>query len=366
MSTDITELHQIREQLQKSHAELEVRIRDRTEELHRMGLIVSISDDAIISSGPDGRIVTWNHGAERIFGYSAAEMLGQTTFVLTPEGKRAETEEMKRRVRSGEDIHHHETVRVAKSGEPLEVLISVFALRDEEGKINGTCGVVRDITERKRSERRLQRLSWRLLRVQDEERRRIARDLHDSTAQALAALCMNLSALAREHPPLSAERRQQVLADSVSLAEQATSELRTTSYLLHPPLLDERGLPAALAWLVSGFSERSGIKVSLEISAELERMPVEVETALFRVVQESLHNVHRHSGSATVEIRLYRHEKELVLEVRDHGGGLPADTGDVFGVGIAGMRERLLQLGGTLVIESNQPGAAVIARLPIR
>jgi PAS domain S-box-containing protein len=366
MSTDITELHAIREELQHSHAALEVRMRDRAKELQRMGLIVAASDDAIISSDEHGKIVTWNPGAERIFGYTAAEMLGQETSTLTPEEKRAEADEMKARVRDGEEIHHLETVRVAKSGELLDVSISIFPLRDEQGVVTGTCGIVRDITERKRAERRLQLLSWRLLRVQDEERRRIARDLHDSTAQALAALCMNLSALARQNPPLTPERQQQVLADSVSLAEQATSELRTTSYLLHPPLLDERGLPAALAWLISGFSERSGVKVKVEISPELQRLPIEVETALFRVVQESLHNVHRHSGSKTVEVRLSSSETELMLEVRDHGGGLPVDQGEALGVGIAGMRERLLQLGGTLVIESNDPGAAVIARLPIR
>jgi signal transduction histidine kinase len=177
---------------------------------------------------------------------------------------------------------------------------------------------------------------------------------------------MNLSALAREATPLSEERRKHVLKDSVALAEQATSELRTTSYLLHPPLLDERGLPAALGWLVNGFAERSGIEVELEVAEDIERMSIEEETAIFRVVQESLHNVHRHSGSKTVNIQLRRDGSGLVLEVRDRGNGLTPQPGEAIGVGISGMKERLLQLGGTLDIESNHPGMAVIARLPIK
>jgi signal transduction histidine kinase len=189
--------------------------------------------------------------------------------------------------------------------------------------------------------------------------------LHDSTAQALAALSMNLSVLARETAPLPEERRRQVLADSAMLAEQVTSELRTTSYLLHPPLLDERGLPAALKWMVAGFSERSEIAVNLKIADEVERMPVEIETALFRVVQESLHNAHRHSGTKKVDIELAREGEGLVLEVRDYGCGLPTHSGEAIGVGISGMKERLLQLGGTLKIESMDPGTRVVARLPV-
>ena len=363
--TDITELHQIREELQRSHAALEVRMRDRTEELQRMARIVEISDDAVISSDREGRIVMWNRGAEQIFGYTAAEMIGQTSLVLTPAAQRSEALELRARVRAGENLHHFETVRVAKSGEMLEVSISVFGLCDDAGKVVGTSAVVRDISERKRAERRLQRLSWRLLSIQDEERRRLARDLHDSTAQSLAALAMNLSVLAREDSPLPDARRRQLLRDSMELAEQATGELRTTSYLLHPPLLDERGLPAALRWFAEGFAARSGIAVKLAIAPDLERVAPEVETAFFRVVQESLHNVHRHSGSQSVEIRLGVQTGVLVLEVRDGGRGLNPETNETPGVGIAGMKERLLQLGGTLEIEPNHPGTAVIARLPI-
>ncbi len=364
-STDITELHRMRVELQDSHADLELRIRDRTRELQRTARIVEVSDDAIVQADMEGRVVTWNRGAQELFGYTAAEMIGQTTLILAPENKRDEAEELKRRVFAGEDIHHFETMRVSKSGELLDVSLSIFGLRDDRGNITGTWGLVRNISDLKRAERRLQRLSWRLLRVQDEERRRIARDLHDSTAQSLAALSMNLSMLAREDAPLSEARRRQLLQDSMALADLATSELRTTSYLLHPPLLEESGLPAAIGWLVTGFSERSRIEVKLDITGEIERLPIEVETAFFRVVQESLHNVHRHSGSATAEIQLTRDETGLRLAVRDHGSGPPESLGEGIGVGIAGMKERMLQLGGMLTIEANHPGTTVIAWLPV-
>jgi signal transduction histidine kinase len=225
--------------------------------------------------------------------------------------------------------------------------------------------ILRDITERKSAERRLQRLSRRLLTVQDEERRRIARELHDSTAQTMAALSMQLSALAREDPPPSEARRRQLLADCRALADEATSELRTTAYLLHPPLLEERGLAAAITWFISGFAERSGLKVKLEIATDFARLPTDVETAIFRIVQESLHNVHRHSGSSRAEVSLTRREHSVVLKVRDYGRGPSAASAGELGVGIVGIRERLLQLGGTLAIEPADPGMVVLARLPV-
>ncbi|MEA3207116.1 MAG: two-component system, NarL family, sensor histidine kinase UhpB [Chthoniobacter sp.] len=362
--TDITELRRMREELQKANAELEERMRDRTAELQRMARLVAASDDAIISSTLDGRIDIWNRGAERLFGYTAAEMIGQTSLVLTPPELREEALCLKARVRAGEDVHHYETVRVAKSGEIIEVSLSVLGLRDAAGTINGTSAIIRDITERKRAERRLRRLSWRLLRMQDDERRRLARELHDSTAQTLAAICMNLSALANEEAAPSEARRRELLADALHLAEGATTELRSTAYLLHPPLLDERGLCAALRWYVNGFTARSRIVAELDLPPDLGRLAPEVEMTLFRVVQESLLNVLRHSGSPTVSIHLRTENGTLILEVRDRGRGLPAQDREVLGVGIAGMKERLLQLGGRLEITPNEPGTAVIARLP--
>jgi PAS domain S-box-containing protein len=363
--TDITELHQIRVELQRSHAALELRMRDRVAELQRMALIVENLDDAVVGSNYAGKITTWNRGAEKIFGYTAVEMIGQSSLVLTPEGKQEEARDIKQRARAGEEIHHFETIRIAKSGEPIEVSLSVVPLREAGGSVTGTFGIVRDITPHKRAERRLQNLSWRLLRIQDDERRRLARELHDSTAQAVAALAMNLTVLARTETPLPEERRRQLLLDSLQLAEQATSELRTTAYLLHPPLLEENGLPSALRWLAEGFAQRSGLAVALNIAPQIARQSPDVETALFRVAQESLHNVHRHAESPSVEIHLRMDGPALVLEVRDRGRGFAGESSEAPGVGIAGMRERLLQFGGTLLIEPNHPGTAVIARLPV-
>ncbi len=365
MSTDITELRQMREELEHSHAALEIRMRDRAADLQRMARIVENVDDAVITTDLEGRVILWNRGAEGVFGYTAGEMIGQPVLSLSPEPQREEAAQLLVQVQRGGEIHKHEIISMTKAGAPIEILVSASTLRDSDGTLCGMWAIVRDITDRKSAQRRLQRLSWRLLRTQDEERRRLARELHDSTAQTMAALAMKLSTLAREESPLSPERRNQVLEESLALAEQVTSELRTTSYLLHPPLLDERGLPAALGWLADGFEKRSGIKATLEIAPEIGRMPPEIETALFRVAQESLHNVHRHSGSQTVVVRLARKNGGLRLEVRDRGSGPPALAGDGLGVGIAGMRERLLELGGTLAIEPNHPGTAVIAQLSI-
>ncbi|HEV7866818.1 MAG TPA: sensor histidine kinase, partial [Chthoniobacteraceae bacterium] len=197
---------------------------------------------------------------------------------------------------------------------------------------------------------------------QDQERRRLARELHDATAQTLAALCMNLSALARNES--ATDRARRLIADSLELAEQATKELRSTAYLLHPPLLDESGLPAALRWFVEGLATRSNLKVELDLSPTIKRLTQEMETTFFRVLQESLMNVVRHSGSETATIRLHEDGEWITLEVRDRGRGFIPSRREVFGVGIAGMRERLSQLGGVLLIEPNDPGTAIVARLP--
>lgn len=215
-------------------------------------------------------------------------------------------------------------------------------------------------------ERSLRELSSRLLRTQDEERRRLARELHDSAGQILAAIGMNLSTVQDQAGSLPATARD-ALDESAELLQSATREIRTLSYLLHPPLLDEAGLNAALRWFVEGFEERSNIKVSLQMPQSESRLPQDVETAIFRIVQESLTNIHRHSGSETAQIRLARSSSGLTLEVSDRGRGIPAevmrrsDDKGRLGVGILGMRERVTQLGGTLDIESSD-GAGTIVR----
>jgi signal transduction histidine kinase len=217
----------------------------------------------------------------------------------------------------------------------------------------------------------LRDLSAQLLRVRDEEQRRIARHLHDSTGQTLAALLMNLHQLEREAQELSASVAK-TAAESATLAREVSDSVRTVSYLLHPPLLDEAGLKSALSWYAEGFEPRSGIKVHLEMASDFERQPLDVETAVFRIVQECLTNVHRHSGSRTVDIRVCQFAGGLALEVADTGTGIPAETlakistVGLPGVGLRGMRERVTALGGAFEIVSEGKGTTVKVAIPLQ
>jgi|KBSMisStaDraftv2_1062788.scaffolds.fasta_scaffold09052_2 signal transduction histidine kinase len=213
----------------------------------------------------------------------------------------------------------------------------------------------------------LRRLSSRLLRVQDEERRRIARELHDGLGQYLTAAKINLDVLARSDGDGGL-----YLREAQQLIDRAISDTRTLSHLLHPPLLDEAGFASAARWYVESFGKRCGIAVVLGIPDLHERLSSETETALFRILQEALTNVHRHSGSRSVEIHLTRNASSVVLSVQDHGKGVPPETlarfqkdGTNVGVGLAGMRERVKELGGSLVIESSSQGTLLRATLPI-
>jgi signal transduction histidine kinase len=220
-----------------------------------------------------------------------------------------------------------------------------------------------------RTNQNLRELSARLMQLQDDERRRIARELHDSVGQMLAALGMNLAAVGTDIERLT--KTANAVNDSAALVQELSREVRTISHLLHPPLLDEAGLASALHWYVEGFAERSKIKVDLEIPADFERLGRESETAIFRTVQECLTNIHRHSESSTARIRIAASDGHVSVEVEDRGKGIPpekqfelASTGTP-GVGIRGMRERLRQLGGSLDIHSNGKGTLIVARLPV-
>jgi len=212
-------------------------------------------------------------------------------------------------------------------------------------------------------------LSARLLQMQDEERRRIARELHDSAGQMVAALTMNIDQLKAVDGDTSEQAR--LLADSDAVLQNLNKELRTMSHLLHPPLLDEVGLSSALQWYVDGFAKRSGIATFLELEADFGRVNSDLEIAIFRLVQECLTNVHRHSGSLRAIVRLKRSDSAVLLEVQDEGHGIAPDkrslvlgSGPV-GVGLRGMRERVLQLGGTLHIDSGDGGTTIRAMFPI-
>jgi PAS domain S-box-containing protein len=489
-----------------------------------LAAIVGFSDDAIISKKLDGTITSWNKSAERLFGYTAEEAIGQHVTLIVPWERRSEQEEILRRLARGERVDHFETVRRRKDGTILDVSLAISPILDVEGKVTGASDVARDITEEKRIERALREseerfralvtassdmiyrmspswsemraldgrgfiadtgkpredwlneyihpddqplvlktireavetksvfrlehrvrrtdgtlgwtysravplldekgeivewfgaasdvtarreaeesyrklaqtldaqvrartleleqrnadvlrqagqvteLSRRLLHAQDEERRHIARELHDSAGQTLTVLGMSLAQLVqkagRSSPDLATDAE-----DIRELMQQLHREIRTTSYLLHPPLLDEIGLSSALSWYIDGLRERSDVVITLFVSEEIGRLPGDMELAIFRVVQECLTNIHRHSGSKTASISLARHSDAIVVEVRDSGSGISAQKLAELqyggsGVGIGGMHERVRQLGGELKIDSDGSGTRVSLTIP--
>lgn len=242
---------------------------------------------------------------------------------------------------------------------------------DDEGEPVRMVGFTTDITARKQRDEAMQLLTTRLLHLQDEERRRIARNLHDVTAQDLGAVVVNLAHLRRLVTDLKPEA-QTIVTESASLAEQVLQQIRTLSYLLHPPSLDEAGLASALRWYVEGFTKRSGIQVEIEITGMTRRLPLDIETALFRITQECLTNIHRHSGSSVATIRLIKTGQNVILLVKDKGSGMideaageTLDSIQSLGLGILGMRQRLRQFGGALELNSNEHGTEIIASVPI-
>jgi len=377
-----------------------------------VGLLASIvdsSDDAIVSKTLEGIITSWNGGAERLFGYTAKEAIGQPITMIIPLDRRDEETRILARLRQGQPIEHFDTVRVRKDGTKVEISLSISPVRDAAGKIIGASKIARDITERKRIERELSEseqrfrtladaldtqvqfrtqelrrrnaeilqqsdqlrdLSGRLMLAQDEERRRISRELHDSAGQHLAALGMGLARIeadAKRDPA----RLSKSIKDAQDLIQDLTREIRTTSYLLHPPMLDESGLTSALRWYIDGLAERSGISIELNIPDNLERLAPEVELAIFRLAQECLTNIHRHSESKTAVIRIAREADKIYAEVQDHGKGMSQERlaeiqSKGAGVGIRGMRERVRQSQGELTVDSNALGTKITAIFPAR
>ena len=387
----------------------DVTVRKRAERAAGLlAAIVDSSDDAIISKNLNGVITSWNKAAERLFGYTADEAIGQNITLIIPTDRRGEETEIIARIKRGERVDHFETVRIRKDRTLLDISLTISPVKDLNGNVTGASKVARDITDRKRAEQvlresesrlrtlsekldsevrartrelelrnadvlrqshQLRELSWQMLRIQDDERRHIARELHDSAGQLLTVLAMNLSTLSRK-----AQEKAPELAESADeareLVHQLTSEIRTNSYLLHPPLLDEEGLQSAVSWYVRGLAERSGLDIAFKISEGFGRLPREMELAVFRLVQESLTNIHRHSGSKRAEIEIFRTPEQVLLEVRDEGKGISREKlADIqsrgAGFGIRGMRERARQFDGELTIDSNGQGTLFRVTIPM-
>ena len=470
----------------------------RGEEAHnRLAAIVESSDDAIVSKRLDGTITSWNKAAERIFGYTASEAIGQPIYLIIPPDRNDEEKNILARIGRGERIDHFQTVRKHKDGTLLDVSVTISPVRDASGHLIGASKVARDITAQKRTEQALREseqryqaatdaspvMIWmsgtdklcyyfnkgwlsfvgrtlrqeagngwtenlhpddfercvqhyvsnfdaqlpfemeyrlrhhsgqyrwifdrgvprykpdgtfegyvggcldihdrkegaekvriadetlRLMKIQDEERRRIARELHDSAGQTLAVLGMSLAQLVRKAEVMAPELAKEG-KEIEEVVQQLHREIRTTSYLLHPPLLDETGLPSALNWYVQGVGQRSGMAIDLSIPEDFGRLPAEMELAIFRIVQECLTNIHRHAESKTARIRLVREKARVCIEVQDEGKGIsPERLTEIqsrgSGVGIGGIRERLRQFQGQLEIASNASGTTVSAAIPI-
>jgi PAS domain S-box-containing protein len=503
-----------------------------------LAAIVASSDDAIVSKNLDGIITSWNESAERIFGYTAEEAIGQPITLIIPPQRRGEEADIIARLRRGQRVDHFRTIRRHKDGTLLDVSLTISPIKDSSGKVVGASKVARDITAQIRAEERerqiiaerasatakfravfeqttvfagimtkegilidanklcldacgysadevlgrpywetgwwrnfpesrdkiktaaplaaqgipfrdilryscadgterlldfalypivddknnvlflhptgvditdikrteesyrkltetleaevrartleleqrnlhvlrqselLREFSQRLLKAQDEERRHIARELHDSAGQTLTVLGINLAQLVqnagRKAPEIAAQ------AEMIQeLVQQLHREIRTTSYLLHPPLLDESGLASALSWYTQGINERSGLKIELDIADDFPRLPREMELVVFRLVQESLTNIHRHSGSQTAFIRMVVKNGVITVDVRDQGKGMSSEKlaeirAGGSGVGIRGMRERLRQFEGSINIDSGASGTRVRVTIPLR
>ncbi|HET7433670.1 MAG TPA: PAS domain S-box protein [Thermoanaerobaculia bacterium] len=354
---------------------VQVMVRDITERLatqagleasrRRLQALFDAAIDGVMFFDSEGRYVDANPAASRILGYSREDLVRRKIGDFVPDATRERGRQiLAGTLARGEVVGHTEVV----SGDGTRHQTDY---RTRANVVDGVHVLVfHDVTGQNEAEKAVQDLSRRLLRVQDEERRRLGRELHDHTAQHLAALRMNL-VVAQRGAAASEPRVAEALADSMALTDQAIAEIRTLSYLLHPPLIDEAGLSAALRWYVKGFESRSGIAVSLEVPEETVRLPRDVETTIFRIVQEALTNIQRHSGSASAQIRLVHGEQMVHLEISDAGKGLPdalrGSTDALFasGVGMAGMRQRVGDMSGTLAIQSDDRGTTIAITLPI-
>ena len=348
---------------------------------------------AVIITDVAGIVIYWNPSAEKLYGWSSEDVVGRSIMDITVATETAE--EAARHMASlhaGNSWSGEFAVR-CKDGEFLPALVTLSPLHDETGVMVSIVGVSQDISERKQIEKDLQSaraelekrveerteelrraneslrdLSARLLQIRDQEARRLARELHDSVGQMITAIGMNVATLQSQVEKLD-EAGARAVADNSVLVKEISDEIRTISYLLHPPMLDEVGLTSALRWYVDGFSARSKIQVELQMPPDLCRLPAEMETTIFRMVQECLTNIHRHSGSKTAVIRVRQQDSQILVVAEDSGMGFPADKlGRVpeanSGIGFRGMSERIEHLGGKLEIRSTRAGTTVTAVLP--
>jgi PAS domain S-box-containing protein len=343
--------------------------------LARYAALIESSGDAIVTRDLEERILTWNPGAERLYGYRSEDVAGRSFAIVAPPERAEELERLRARVQRGEHIEHHETVRVRKDGVRIAVSVSMSPIKDVEGRIVGVSSIARDITERvsaaealARSRAQLRDFAGQLRSARETERTQIAREIHDELGQALTALKMDLFSLKHAVPVPLRDPLVVKTAEMAKLIDAMVDKVRTLATELRPAVLDSLGLSAATEWAVQQFARRTGIECVLALPAEPLWLDRERSTDLFRILQEGLTNVARHAHASRVDVHLRATPGELVLEVHDNGRGITdSETENVRSFGLLGMRERVLTWGGELgVRRAPGGGTSLTACIPRR
>jgi PAS domain S-box-containing protein len=341
------------------------------QELARVAAIVDSSRDAIVGKDLNGNVTSWNKGAERLFGYTPVEMIGKPITLLIPEDRLHEEAKILERLRRGEFIDHYETIRQRKDGSLLEISLTVSPVFDSRGRITGASKIARDITEKRRTESAIRdrEIMKRLVEAQEAERHRIARDLHDHLGQQLTALRLKLQSMRAKCNGDAVLAKE--MDETQEYASRIDMDINYLAWELRPTELDQLGLENALASFVREWSKTYDIAAEFHTSNHLsERLPPELETNLYRIVQEALNNILKHANASNVSVLFERHSERVVLIIEDDGVGFepgvdrPRTTSK--GLGLIGMRERTALLGGTLEIESRPGGGTTIyVRIPL-
>jgi len=331
--------------------------------------VKAVQDYAIFILDAQGRVATWNEGAARMKGYEAKQIIGRHVSVFYPreDVERGLPERLLKTAEEKGSVEH-EGWRVRKDGSRFWGSVSITALRDERGTLEGFGKVTRDLTERKQAEKVQQELSWRLVEAQDRERKRVSLSLIDSVSPSCAALITELYQ-AKSHAEGEASQR---IDKSIALAESLSREIRTTSYLLYPPSLETDGLLATLRAHLGGLAKQKGIAVDIEFPPHVERVPPTVGAALYRLVQEFFATIFRVPENSTAKVRIAVQDERLILQAGAEGHGISQEAlaeaergvGEM-GVTIAGMRARIARLGGSLEIDASPSRTWINATVPV-